>query len=597
MNFNFNLGGLPLVSAGYMLNDMNLKTYNFNLSLAMKFMFEKNIMNLLTNSLMTEIMDNKDITYDNENQKKQFSELLEKKDLDRALTELGSTSVVQNKPRRFNYNLMFQNLNMEFVELDMAYRSKGDLNLVFLGDKMINKTVKGFLEFGHRGSLDFFNLYITTPNKEWYYMTFRNGTLQVSSSIDEINASLAGVDQKKRIIKKNDLEYYMYMNGDPADAKEFNERMKKGGMFEQEDKRNDFSGDSVFIDPDLLKTIPSQDNFELDSAGNKIPKKPILILKDEVKPKKGKVEDEIIEENIDESKDDKKKKKKKKEETPMEEVAPSSSDPKLPAAIEKFEEDKKKDKKKKKKEEAPVEEIAPLSSDSSSVPTINASPIEDNKKEGEKKAKEEAAAKAKAEKEAAKKAKEEADVKAKAEKAEAEAKAKAEKEAAGSKSAEEKEAEKKAKEEAIENAKAEKMAAEAKAKAEKEAAGSKSAEEKEAEKKAKEEAIEKAKADKIAAEEKAKADKAGAEAKAKAEKEEAIEKAKAEKEAAAERATVDKANALKAKEEATKKATEEKEAAKKAKEEADAKAKAEKEAEKEAKKKKDTPPADTTAPK
>lgn len=451
LDFRFNFGGLPVAAAGNVVNDLNLKTYQFNTTLGMNFQIDKNVINFFVNSLMTEILDNKDITYDNENQRKQFIELFDKKDYEKSQAEISLSGVMQTKPKKFNYNLVFNNLNLEFNELDMAYRSKGDLNIVAFGDKLVNKQVKGWVEFGHRGATDFFNIYLATTSKEWYFITFRNGTLQIASSLEEINAAVAAVDEKKRLIKKNELEYYIYMNGNGQDAKEFNERMKNGGMFEQAFIEEGGYQDSAMIDPNLLKNTPSLDSIEkantiIETPINEIKENNVNEIKEnsptegekanptdgekaapseENKPKEGEINSG--EEPKEETKEEKKAREKK-------EKAEKEAAKKAKAEAEKLE-----------KEAAPKEaEEAPKSEPS--APKENTEDNSEKEKEAEKLAKEEAKAKAAAEKEA---------------------KAAAEKEAA-EKAKAEKEAEKKAKEEAKAKEKAEKEAKEAEEKAQKE---------------------------------------------------------------------------------------------------------------------------------
>ncbi|MBK7957992.1 MAG: hypothetical protein IPK03_07600 [Bacteroidetes bacterium] len=417
----------------------------------MNLQIDKNVINFFVNSLMTEILDNKDITYDNENQRKQFIELFDKKDYEKSQAEIGLSGVMQTKPKKFNYNLVFSNLNLEFNELDMAYRSKGDLNIVAFGDKLVNKQVKAGLNLDIEEQTDFFNIYLATTSKEWYFITFRNGALQIASSLEEINAAVAAVDEKKRLIKKNELEYYIYMNGNGQDAKEFNERMKNGGMFEQAFIEEGGYQDSAMIDPNLLKNTPSLDSIE---NANTIIETPI---------------NEIKENNVNEIKENSPTEGEKANPTEGEKTAPSEENKPKEGEINSGEEPKEETKEEKKarekKEKAEKEaakkakaeaeklekEVAPKEAEETpktepSAPKENTEDNSEKEKEAEKLAKEEAKAKAAAEKEA---------------------KAAAEKEAA-EKAKAEKEAEKKAKEEAKAKEKAEKEAKEAEEKAQKE---------------------------------------------------------------------------------------------------------------------------------
>ncbi len=623
IDFNFNFGGLPIKTAGYIENNLAQKKYDFHLTAGLKFLIDKTAMNLITNTLIQETMDNRDLTYDKEEHKRQFCELLDKKDFEKYMTESAVAGNMQNPPKRFLYNLVLTNLHLEFNEIDMAYRSKGDFGLVSIGGKMINKNVSGYVEFGHRGLTDFFNIYIKTPSKEWVYFGFKNNTLQIVSSLEDINGVIGAIDQKKRLVKKSDLEYYLYMLGLESDAKDFSKRMLNGGMFEDPSKE-EMSGDSTLIDPELIKSTPSIDSAEFIEMpeGEVVPKPQVV-------PGEGGKSDEVVPENKDQQggdgtteqqpaqdKKSKKKKKGKGEEAPIENpvsvpqdsvgengenMIPSAEDAVDPAA-EKEKAKKAKEEEKRLKEEAKAREKAEKeaakkakegqvpaeSGEIKEQPASPEAPASDETMEADRKAKEEVAKKAK--EEAERKAKEDAEA---AKKAKAEEERKAKEEAKAREKAE-KEAAKKAKEEqapaeggeikeqpaapeapAIDESKEADAAKKAK-----EEADRKAKEEADAAKKAKEEANRKAKEEADAAK------KAKEEADRKAKEEaEAAKKAKAEEE----RKAKEEADAAKkAKEEAERKAKEEEEAAKKAKaeeekrlkEEAKAKEKAEKEAEK-----------------
>jgi len=70
--------------------------------------------------------------------------------------------------------------------------------IAYIGDKYINRVVKGFTEFGTRKTSDFFNIYFETEMETWYYFAYRKGVLSVLSSDPDFNNALAKVSPKKR---------------------------------------------------------------------------------------------------------------------------------------------------------------------------------------------------------------------------------------------------------------------------------------------------------------------------------------------------------------------------------------------------------------
>lgn len=238
LNPSLKIGGIPVVMAGNIENEIAQKTYKFMGALGMNLTLNPQVMNSIVNFLATEWDVNKDIQYNKRETKNAFAELFHEKDIAQFTKDIEQNLTITTPPKYAAYNFVFTDLVMEWDPQDMVFRSRPEFGISMAGTRPINKLSQGsFIELGYGENFDYLNIFIQAKNKEYLFITYSDGQLGILTSNDAVNNSINVIEPKKRIVKKSDKEYYQYTVAGTYEADAFKKRMGKGGKYSNEDKR------------------------------------------------------------------------------------------------------------------------------------------------------------------------------------------------------------------------------------------------------------------------------------------------------------------------------------------------------------------------
>jgi hypothetical protein len=104
-------------------------------------------------------------------------------------------------PDNFNQSLQLANVHLQWNQKTRSYRSVGNMTVVSVSGRAINKNVEAYLEVTRRRSGDILDLYIKVNESTWYYIAYNPGVLQVLSSNKEFNEGILAIKPDKRHIK------------------------------------------------------------------------------------------------------------------------------------------------------------------------------------------------------------------------------------------------------------------------------------------------------------------------------------------------------------------------------------------------------------
>ena len=166
-------------------------------------------------------VDLADINYENEKQRKTIQMLTDEKDDKKLLEEFEKVPVLVKRPKDFNYNLVFSDVNFVYDSFDVSLRSVSKIGVAMIGKKAINKKLEGYIEFQYKGGADVFIIYLQTGTKDWVYFEYHPGTLGVLSSYDDINTGLGAIAPDKRRITGENKRFYMYTLGSSINKTDF----------------------------------------------------------------------------------------------------------------------------------------------------------------------------------------------------------------------------------------------------------------------------------------------------------------------------------------------------------------------------------------
>lgn len=214
-------GLIKTKAVGYADVMLDSAKYKFNLTFGIDANIDPKLQERLEFYMTGDNVDLADINYENEKQRKTIQMLTDEKDDKKLLEEFEKVPVLVKRPKDFNYNLVFSDVNFVYDSFDVSLRSVGKIGVAMIGKKAINKKLEGYIEFQYKGGADVFIIYLQTGTKDWVYFEYHPGTLGVLSSYDDINTGLGAIAPDKRRITGENKRFYMYTLGSSMNKTDF----------------------------------------------------------------------------------------------------------------------------------------------------------------------------------------------------------------------------------------------------------------------------------------------------------------------------------------------------------------------------------------
>ncbi len=220
-----NFGVIKTKAAGFADVLLDSAKYKFNLTFGIDANIDSKLQERLEFYMGNDNVDLPDIAYESEKQKKAIYMLTDEKDDRKYMEEFEKLPVFNKRPKNFDYNMVFSDVNFVYDSFDISLRSVGKIGVAMVGKKVVNKKLDGYIEFQYRGGADVFIIYLKTGTNDWLYMEYRPGTLSVLSSFDDINNGIGAIAPDKRKIKGDNGRFYMYTLGSSMNKTDFVEYM------------------------------------------------------------------------------------------------------------------------------------------------------------------------------------------------------------------------------------------------------------------------------------------------------------------------------------------------------------------------------------
>lgn len=126
-------------------------------------------------------------------------EQLPQSDYDKIANELALYGAPRKVPDYYNKTMVFSHLKLKWEPTTHSLVSIGPLHIANIGKTQLNKAVNGFVEIEKTRTGDAVTIYLMPDSKTWYFLTFKNGVMQVLSSSNTFNTSLAEIKPDKRV--------------------------------------------------------------------------------------------------------------------------------------------------------------------------------------------------------------------------------------------------------------------------------------------------------------------------------------------------------------------------------------------------------------
>jgi hypothetical protein len=160
--------------------------------------------------------------------KKVMTESLGKEESDKASADINLYGAFKKFPDKFSeHAFVMSDVTLLWDQESRSYRSSGAIGIQNIGKKDIHKYVTGNIEIQKKKSGDVLTMYFEIDDKTWFFFTYRNGVMQVLSSVEDFNNTVTALKSDDRSNKGAKGEGpYSYMLSTKAKKQRFLSKVK-----------------------------------------------------------------------------------------------------------------------------------------------------------------------------------------------------------------------------------------------------------------------------------------------------------------------------------------------------------------------------------
>ncbi|MEO6167563.1 MAG: hypothetical protein ABIO46_01005 [Chitinophagales bacterium] len=226
MNLGLNYGMVDVVSAGEITTDVNKNNPVFNVALGIRFDLDKELMAMMTKSILQGNYDEPDADYSVETFQKALPEFLDPKK-EKAFNDAFNASGNIVRSDALPFTIFFSNVELKWDKTSRAFYNTKPFSIAFIDDKSMARVVPGYIELGFKRSGDYMNLYIPAGDADfWYYFYYAAGNMQIVAGEQPFNEALVNINPDKRRAETKDGKSYQYNPGSENKKNTFVNRMK-----------------------------------------------------------------------------------------------------------------------------------------------------------------------------------------------------------------------------------------------------------------------------------------------------------------------------------------------------------------------------------
>ncbi len=210
LDFLLNYGQLKVDAFGMATHDMEKDAFSADVMLAFDFFFSKEALNVFAMELDS-LPELKPYNLSDPVYRLALNELVGSSDAERMANELSLYGTYSEIPDAFKKTIIISNVKLKWNMNTRSFRYNGEVGIVRLGDKQINKQAEVFIELSKRSSGDLLDIYFKLNDRKWYYFGYNPGSLQVTSSNSIFNSILINLKENQRKLNlRGDPIGYIY---------------------------------------------------------------------------------------------------------------------------------------------------------------------------------------------------------------------------------------------------------------------------------------------------------------------------------------------------------------------------------------------------
>lgn len=210
VNLQVDYGQVKMATVGNTLHDKENDNFDMQLMMAFEFMFSDEALAEFARDIDS-IPDLTPGDLTSTFYKKSLVQFVGRDAADRMEADLGLYAEYRNIPPEFqNQKLIFSDVKLVWNQLTRTYRYNGDITIIKIGNRTINKKVEAYIELTKRTSGDLIDIYLKIDERQYYYLGYSPGSLQVISSNRLFNSIVFDLKAKDRKSKVRGGTGYIY---------------------------------------------------------------------------------------------------------------------------------------------------------------------------------------------------------------------------------------------------------------------------------------------------------------------------------------------------------------------------------------------------
>lgn len=265
LNLNVNFDPIEHSAVGSVNYWVDSSKFVFKTMLGLNLPIDKTLIEQMVLDINSFSFDKPSADYTNNDFKAALGNLIGGKKAEKTIEELNTTGIF-TRPKELKENIVFSDVELLYDPYYQIYRSVGPFTLSFVGETGVHKKLTGYVELGMRKNNDFFNIYIESSFDDYYYISYKNNTLQMVSSKEEFNKLLAAIEADKRKIKMDGDEFFFYTISTYSNMQSFLQRMKLIESGERIEIEVQTEEDDLEMELEMLR----QELLDAEESGNDV---------------------------------------------------------------------------------------------------------------------------------------------------------------------------------------------------------------------------------------------------------------------------------------------------------------------------------------
>ncbi len=230
INFGVNYDLLTLGSSGRVIHNTDSLLVDVQSILGFSFYFSPEALKMMADDIRM-IPTLKAVNLSSEFNKKAMNDLIGVEAARALSEELQLFGVARSLPKEYSYQLLLNDVRLEWNPYSMSFISQGKIGIGFIGNQPLNIYVDGWVELQRKRSGDLLDIYLKANDNVWYWFSYFRGVMMSYSSNIAYNGLLEETKDKLRRDPNstNRGVEYKYMLGLPDRLTRFLRRMESGG--------------------------------------------------------------------------------------------------------------------------------------------------------------------------------------------------------------------------------------------------------------------------------------------------------------------------------------------------------------------------------